>query len=64
MGGCGCKNKNNNQQSVGSSPVTIQINETTTNPIQQQVNNMEQQVDELVKKIEQINDTLDQPDAE
>lgn len=63
MAGCGCKKRNNNQPNVGSSQVTIQVNEGTNQP--QQINIMERQVDELIKKIEEISDTLDTtPNAE
>lgn len=62
MGGCGCK-KRNNTQPIGNSQVAVQVNEGT-NQIQQQVNFVGQHVDELINKIEQINDSLEQPDAE
>ena len=62
MGGCGCK-KRNNTQPVGNSTVTVQLTEGTNQP-QQQINIMEKHVAELVNKIEQINDSLDQSDAE
>jgi hypothetical protein len=58
MAGCGCKKRNNNQQNVGSSQVTIQLTEGN-NQIQQQNSLMDRQVEELVKKIEEIHDTLD-----
>jgi hypothetical protein len=59
--GCGCKKKTN--QSFGNSQVTVQVNEGT-NQIQQQVNFVGQHVDELINKIEQINDSLEESDAE
>lgn len=62
MGGCGCK-KRSNTQPVGNSTVTVQLTEGTNQP-QQQINIMERHVADLVNKIEQINDSLDQPDAE